>query len=55
MRLQPLDQRIELAIGDRNYRFAVTDQERPPQPVAMFGFDKPNKTPRRGTGLIPRE
>jgi hypothetical protein len=54
MRLRPMDQRIELAIGDRNYQLHITDEERPPQPVAMFGFDKVRNAPRRGSGIIPR-
>lgn len=46
MRLQPLNQRIDLSVGDRSYKLQMTTEPAPPRPVAHFGFDNV----RRGAG-----
>jgi outer membrane protein assembly factor BamB len=53
MRLVPLEQRVDISIGDRNYQLLMTTEERPPQPVAQFGFDTPRPNRRGGTNLFP--
>lgn len=40
MRLYPEDQQIAVAMGELNFRFLVTDQDRPPEPVVHFGSNR---------------
>ncbi|MEZ6137653.1 MAG: PQQ-binding-like beta-propeller repeat protein [Pirellulaceae bacterium] len=37
MQLKPTQQSLALAIGDKNYQFRFTNEDRPPQPVVDFG------------------
>ncbi len=41
MLLKPNEQELEMAIGDRNYKFHFTPEARPPQPVFVFGYELP--------------
>lgn len=44
MRLFPELQQIAVAVGEENFRFHVTDQPRPPEPVVHYG-SLPKRSP----------
>jgi hypothetical protein len=52
MQLFPLNQKLELAIGDRNYEVSFTGEERAPQPVVTYGGEL-RRTPARGPVIFP--
>lgn len=52
MQLFPLNQKLELAIGDRNYELSFTDEERAPQPVVAYGTEL-RRAAVRGPVIFP--
>jgi hypothetical protein len=51
MLLHPRTQLIEMSLGNRNFVFRCTDQEKPPQPVARFGHIQAYQQPDRLRGF----
>lgn len=43
MQVRPQEHEIAVAVGDKNYRFQVTEQPKPPEPIMHYGgvYEKP--------------
>jgi hypothetical protein len=43
MQVRPQEHQIAIAVGDKNYRFQVTGQHGPPEPIMHYGgvYEKP--------------
>ncbi len=55
MELQPSEQKLAIAIGDRNYELTFTDDEKAPQPVVAFGAEYRRSAIRRPNNIFPPE